>query len=188
MNDKILDILQLILLIVAVWTLHFDAIKRIEHHETFVPHDNPFEKKWVDVKIKYFDDGLKTCRKYPVGDWIDLRAAETVTLKAGEVHNFRLGVAMDIPELYEAVIVARSSTLEQFGLISPNGMSVIDNKYKGDGDEWHFPAIAVRDTTINFNDRICQFRIQKRQPEIWFKEVDKMVHTNRGGFGTTGKN
>ena len=151
-----------------------------EHHGRW----NVFE----EIKIKYFQPHLVNCKKYPIGDWIDLRAAETVTMKSGEVHNFKLGVAMDIPEGYEAVIVARSSTLEQFGLISPNGMSVIDNKYKGDGDEWHFPAIAVRDTTINFNDRICQFRIQKRQPEIFFTEVDRMEHTNRGGFGSTGKN
>lgn len=154
-------------------------------------HEKSFHKRgprFEEIKIKYFHKHLVNCKKYPVGDWIDLRAAETISLKVGEVHNFRLGVAMDIPEGYEGVIVARSSTLEQFGLISPNGMSVIDNKYKGDGDEWHFPAIAVRDTTINFNDRICQFRIQKRQPEIYFTEVDKMVHTNRGGFGSTGKN
>lgn len=186
MELKIFAIL-FILLTIYVTMLHCVALNRIENHEIFGNHFR-LQKLGVDVKIKYFDNALRACRKYPVGDWIDLRAAETVTMTAGEVHNFRLGVAMDIPEGYEGVIVARSSTLEQFGLISPNGMSVIDNKYKGDGDEWHFPAIAVRDTTINFNDRICQFRIQKRQPEILFKEVDKMVHTNRGGFGTTGKN
>jgi dUTP pyrophosphatase len=154
-------------------------------------HEKSYHRRrlrFLEVKIKYFNRHIVHCKKYPVGDWIDLRAAETVTLKAGEVHKFRLGVAMDIPEGYEGVIVARSSTLEHFGLISPNGMSVIDNKYKGDGDEWHFPAIAVRDTTINFNDRICQFRLQKRQPEIIFTAVDKLDHSNRGGFGTTGKN
>lgn len=187
MDDRIIFALMLIIVLaVQIW-LHCDVLRQIDNHKIF-DHPVLLSKRWVDIKIKYFDNGLRTCRKYPVGDWIDLRSAESVTLKAGEVHNFRLGVAMDIPEGYEGVIVARSSTLEQFGLISPNGMSVIDNKYKGDGDEWHFPAIAVRDTTIVFNDRICQFRIQKRQPEICFTEVEKMDHTNRGGFGTTGKN
>lgn len=46
----------------------------------------------------------------------------------------------------------------------------------------------MRDTVIHKNDRICQFRINKRQPEIEFVEVDKLDDKNRGGFGSTGIN
>ena len=50
------------------------------------------------------------------------------------------------------------------------------------------PVYAVRDTQINLNDRICQFRIMEQQPDISFEIVEKLTGSNRGGFGSTGKN
>ncbi len=52
---------------------------------------------------------------------------------------------------------------------------------------WFFPALAVRDTTIRVNDRICQFRIVKHQPTIEFDEVEHLGNPDRGGHGSTGK-
>lgn len=49
-----------------------------------------------------------------------------------------------------------------------------------------FPAYAMRDTTINKNERICQFRIVKKQPKIQFVEVEHLKEKDRGGFGSTG--
>ena len=46
---------------------------------------------------------------------------------------------------------------------------------------------ASRDTVVNFNDRICQFRIMQNQPQIVFQEVNALGNSNRGGFGSTGK-
>jgi dUTP pyrophosphatase len=66
-----------------------------------------------------------------------------------------------------------------------NSIGIIDESYKGDGDEWHFPAYAVRDTGIHKNERICQFRIMQHQPLIHLKEVDSLGNKNRGGFGST---
>ena len=137
------------------------------------------------IKIKYFTD-IERIEKISQGDWIDLRAAETVSLSKGEFKLISLGVGMILPDGYEAHIVPRSSTFKKFHIIQTNHMGIIDNSYCGEQDEWKFPALAVEDTIINKNDRICQFRIVKKQPEIVFEQVEKLSDTNRGGFGSTG--
>lgn len=137
------------------------------------------------IKIKYFTD-VEPIEKICKGDWIDLRASEDVALKAGEFKLIKLGVGMILPKGYEANIVPRSSTFKNFGIIQTNHMGVIDNSYSGDNDEWRFPAYALRNTVIRKNDRICQFRINKNQPEIEFETVSKLNDTDRGGFGSTG--
>ena len=137
------------------------------------------------IKIKYFTD-IEQIEKISQGDWIDLRAAETVNLSKGEFKLISLGVGMILPDGYEAHIVPRSSTFKKFHIIQTNHMGIIDNSYCGEQDEWKFPALAVEDTIINKNDRICQFRIVKKQPEIVFEQVEKLSDTSRGGFGSTG--
>ncbi len=140
----------------------------------------------MDIKVKYFDKEIEKIKKIEKGDWVDLRAAQTVTLKAGEFKLIPLGVGMILPEGYEAHVVPRSSTYKNFGVLQTNHMGVIDESYCGDNDQWHFPALAMRDTTIHKNDRICQFRIVAKQPEVNFVEVDKLTEQDRGGFGSTG--
>lgn len=137
------------------------------------------------IKIKYFTD-IERIEKISQGDWIDLRAAETVSLSKGEFKLISLGVGMILPDGYEAHIVPRSSTFKKFHIIQTNHMGIIDNSYCGEQDEWKFPALAVEDTIINKNDRICQFRIVKKQPEIVFEQIEKLSDTSRGGFGSTG--
>ena len=140
------------------------------------------------IKIKYFTDKIEKLA-YIDGksDWIDLRASEEVTLKQGEFALVPLGVAMELPKGYEAHIVPRSSTYKNFGVIQANHCGVVDGSYCGDNDMWRMPVIAMRDTQIHLNDRICQFRIMKNQPEILFEEVEHLEGKDRGGFGTTGK-
>ncbi|MGI6107659.1 MAG: dUTP diphosphatase [Lachnospiraceae bacterium] len=140
------------------------------------------------IRIRYISDQI-THLTYIDGksDWIDLRSAEDVVLKKGEMKYIRLGVAMQLPEGYEAHVVPRSSTYKNFGIIQANSMGVVDGSYCGNEDEWMFPALAVRDTEIHVNDRICQFRIMRNQPHIEFEETDHLDGQNRGGFGTTGK-
>ena len=139
------------------------------------------------IKIKYFDQEIEKISKIAKGDWIDLRSAEDVAIKKGEYHLIRLGVGMILPDGYEAHIVPRSSTPSKFGIVCANSMGIIDNSYSGDADEWMFPAVALRDTVIMKNDRICQFRIVKNQPGIIFNEVDHLGENSRGGIGSTGK-
>lgn len=139
------------------------------------------------IKIKYFTDQIDRL-DYIDGksDWIDLRASEEVTLKAGEFKLIPLGVAMQLPEGYEAHLLPRSSTYKNFGIIQTNSCGIVDGSYCGDDDMWRMPALAVRDTIIHVNDRIAQFRIYKNQPKIVFEEVESLGNANRGGFGSTG--
>ena len=139
------------------------------------------------VKVKYFVPDLEPIQKISVGDWIDLRAGETVELKEGEYYSIRLGVGMILPAGYEALVLPRSSTPSKFGITVANSMGVIDNSYCGDADEWRFPAIAIRDTVIRKGDRIAQFRIIENQPRLNFETVSKLKPNSRGGFGSTGK-
>lgn len=141
-----------------------------------------------NIKIKYFDNEIDKIEKINIGDWIDLRSAETVQLKKGEFHLVPLGVGMKLPDGYEANIVPRSSTYKNFKVLQTNSFAVIDNSYSGDNDQWLYPVIAMEDTTINKNDRICQFRINKIKPEIEFEEVEHLNNVNRGGIGSTGIN
>lgn len=140
----------------------------------------------MKIQIKYFDKDLEKIEKIEQGDWIDLRVSETVELKTGEYKLIPLGIGMILPKGHEAHIVPRSSTFKNFGVIQTNHMGVIDESYCGENDQWHFPAYALRDTVIHKNDRICQFRIMKKQEQIEFEEVNSLNTISRGGFGSTG--
>lgn len=146
------------------------------------------EDNKLELKVKYFSKEIEKLTRKKVGDWIDLRAAETVELRAGEFKLIPLGVGMILPEGYEAHIVPRSSTFKTWGIIQTNHMGVIDNSYSGDNDQWRFPAYATRDTIIKKGDRICQFRIVENQPDFNIVEVEKLNDSSRGGFGSTGTN
>lgn len=142
----------------------------------------------MELKIKYISKEIDKIEKISIGDWIDLRSAENIKLKAGETAVIKLGVAMELPEGYEALVVPRSSTLKNFGVMQTNSVGVIDNSYRG---EWRFPIYAIRDTEIHVNDRVCQFRILKNQPKFDIVEVDELesdTERSCNGFGSTGKN
>ena len=138
------------------------------------------------IQIKYHNKNIEKIQKIAEGDWIDLRAAEHVEMKAGDFKIISLGVSMKLPDGYEANIVPRSSTFKKWGVLQVNSAGVIDNSYSGDGDVWGFPALAMRDTVIEEGDRICQFRINKRMEPVEFVEVDHLEGEDRGGFGSTG--
>ena len=140
------------------------------------------------IKIKYHTDRIdKLTYIDGKSDWIDLRAAEEVTLHAGDFALISLGVSMMIPEGYEAHVVPRSSSFKTWGILQTNSMGVIDHSYCGDNDIWRMPVYATRDTVIRVNDRICQFRIMKNQPTLRFEEQEHLSDQDRGGFGSTGK-
>jgi dUTP pyrophosphatase len=142
-----------------------------------------------NIRIKYISDQIEKLQYIEnKSDWIDLRASEKVVMKAGEFKLIPLGIALELPVGYEAHVVPRSSTFKNFGILQTNSMGIIDETYCGDNDQWFFPALAMRDTEINVNDRICQFRIMEHQPKLEFIEVNKLGNTDRGGHGSTGKN
>lgn len=139
----------------------------------------------TQISICYHCDELIPLTRIEHGDWIDLRAAENVTLKKGEAAVISLGVSMKLPEGYEAHVVPRSSTFKTWGVIQTNGVGIIDNSYCGTNDIWMMPVYATRDTEIHVNDRICQFRIVRKQPDIDFVKQDALEDNDRGGFGST---
>jgi dUTP pyrophosphatase len=136
------------------------------------------------IKIRYIKHltSIEPIEKISVGDWIDLRAAEDVKIKAGEYARIPLGVAMELPKGYEALIAPRSSTFGKHGIMLANSIGIIDESYKGDEDEWNFLAYAIRDTIILRGDRICQFRIIKHQPRLKLVTVERLGNANRGGI------
>lgn len=140
------------------------------------------------IKVRYLSDKIKELT-YIDGksDWIDLSSAEDVKMEAGEFKLIPLGIAMQLPQGYEAHMIPRSSTYKNFGIIQANHMGLIDESYCGDNDQWFFPAIATRDTTIHTGDRICQFRIMEHQPQLIFTRVETLGNDNRGGIGSTGR-
>lgn len=141
----------------------------------------------MEINVRYHAD-IEPIRQYEFGDWIDLRCAEDVELKAGESKIISLGVSMKLPEGYEAHIVPRSSTFKHWGIKQTNSIGIIDNSYCGDNDIWGLPVEATRDVLIEKNSRICQFRLVKKMEYVRFKTVDHLGDTDRGGFGSTGKN
>lgn len=138
------------------------------------------------IKVVYHNKNLGKIETLAIGDWYDLRASETVEMSTGDFKLISLGVSMKLPEGYEAHLAPRSSTFKKWGVTQVNSIGVIDNSYSGTNDIWKVPVMAHRDTTIYEGDRICQFRIVKKQPKIEFMEVDELDSTDRGGFGSTG--
>lgn len=139
----------------------------------------------MKIKVKYLKETVNKIEKIEQGDWVDLSCSEDITLKQGEWGYIHLGVAMELPEGYEALLLPRSSTFKRYGIIQTNGIGVIDESYNGDNDEWMMPVYATRDITIPAGERVCQFRLFKHQNELEFEEVSTLGNKNRGGFGST---
>lgn len=140
------------------------------------------------IKIRYLTDRIEHLR-YIDGksDWVDLRAAESMELCAGQFYLIPLGIAMALPRGYEAHIAPRSSTFKNYGILQTNSVGVVDESYCGDEDEWRLPVYATRNCHIEANDRIAQFRIMEHQPALQFEECETLGNESRGGFGSTGK-
>lgn len=138
------------------------------------------------ILIKYHEPDMLKIEQVEIGDWIDLRAAETVELKAGESALVSLGITMKLPKGYEGWVAPRSSTFKKWHVLQTNGFGIIDHKYCGEEDIWRMPVYALEDTVISKNERICQFRIMRKMRKIHFIEVESMEEASRGGFGSTG--
>ncbi len=141
----------------------------------------------LEIKVKYFADIEPIKFIENKSDWYDLRSAEEVEMKAGDFRLIKLGVGMQLPVGFEAIIAPRSSTFKNFGIIQANSIGVVDESYCGDNDQWMMAAIALRDTVIHKNDRICQFRIIEHQPQHKILTVEHLGNVDRGSFGSTGK-
>lgn len=141
----------------------------------------------LNIDIVYHNPNMPKLEKVDNGDWIDLRASVGGAFKKGDFALIDLGVSMRLPEGYEAHIAPRSSTFKHWGIFQTNSVGVIDNSFSGTNDVWKMPCFFTRDTVIEPNDRICQFRIIKKMEPVSFTEVTELNSTDRGGFGSSGK-
>lgn len=158
----------------------------------------------LKIKVKELTEGCMP-NIIEKGDWIDLICAEDMKLNITtlednpDVKYIPLGVAIQLPKGFEAIVAPRSSTPSRFGIMCANSFGVIDNCYCGNTDEWKFPAVAIRPTSIIQGSRVCQFRIQLSQKATWWQKlkwlfssgvklvkVDNLQENSRGGFGSTG--
>lgn len=121
------------------------------------------------------------------GAWIDLRAAQDYEYKKGDGFLIDLGVNIALPTGCEGLLVPRSSTFKNYGLIQANSVGVFEEEYCGNDDVWGMYVYATRDGSIKAGDRICQFRVLESMPNIDFLFVDDMGTKSRGGWGSTGK-
>ena len=175
----------------------------------------------IEIKVKTFE-GTFLPEIIKKGDWIDLCAAEDYNLNAPycksmkfttennqkvgkrdiEFNKYliRLGIAMKLPEGFEAILAPRSSSFNKYGIIQTNSIGIIDNSYCGNNDEWKMPVLSMTNAKICKGDRIAQFRIQLSQ-KATFKQklkwlfssrikltlVTELSNSDRDGFGSTGR-
>lgn len=184
-----------------VFSMNTDTNKYVvkDGYEVIKGDNPPFHQRvtppdTLTMKVKLFDEELYPEGVVPIGgsksDWIDLRARETIHLERGESYCIPLGIAVQLPKGYEALILPRSSTFRNTDCIQTNSMGIIDESYCGDNDEWKLPVLCLSPvgTEIKRGDRICQFRIQKHQPTLEIEYVDTLGNSDRGGLGSTGRN
>lgn len=160
----------------------------------------------LEIKIKYFNKEVPRLAKIEKGDWIDLYITDVklVTTSSEKINMlydlnkpfkydeywflmFGTGVAMQLPNRYEAHVIPRSGTFKKYGLIQTNHMGLIDNSYCGDNDQWFLPMYALRPGEIKKYDRIAQFRIVEKMEPVIFTEVTKLGNLDRNGWGSTGR-
>jgi len=144
--------------------------------------------KDLEIKVVYHNDKLTKIKNINIGDWTDLRCAEELNLKAGDFRFIDLGISVEVPKGYEMHIAPRGSTFKNFGIIQVNSVGVLDESYSSDTDIVKMPALAMRDTKIGFDDRICQCRLVPKQPNLTWVETKSLDNDARGGFGSTGTN
>lgn len=139
----------------------------------------------MEINVRFCTD-LKTIIPQENGDWYDLAIAEDVFIEEGSYREISLGVAIELPNGYEAYVIPRSSTFKKYGLIQTNSIGLIDNSYCGNNDIWKFPCIATKNVSIEKGTRLCQFRIQRKMDKVTFKSVEDLGNKDRNGFGSTG--
>jgi dUTP pyrophosphatase len=158
----------------------------INYPDTGVYDEIIYNYPIVNIKVLYHADITKL-EISDIGNFIDLRSAEDYDLKAGDFKLINLGISVELPKGYWAQVVPRSSTFKNHGIIQTNSFGVIDTSYCGENDVWMLPVYATRDTHIDKDERICQFRLVKDQFKVAITEVDHLDGEDRGGFGSTGR-
>lgn len=125
---------------------------------------------------------------------IDLVVPKDVTILA--VHPFNMidfEIVIKAPEGYHSILLPRSSTFKNWGILQANSIGLVDEDYCGKRDTIKMAALwcpiggaaAVPALVIPAGARIAQVIFQRnvRVEFSRFEPEDK----SRGGFGSTGK-
>ena len=142
----------------------------------------------VPVRIKRLDPTVELPSYAYAGDaGLDLRAAESVTIRPLERRLVSTGLAVAIPDGYAGFVQPRSGMALRLGLSMANTPGLIDAHYRG---ELKVVAVNLDPTEpieISRGDRIAQLVIQQ-VPVVELVEVDDLDETDRGagGFGSAG--
>jgi dUTP pyrophosphatase len=117
---------------------------------------------------------------------MDLRAANDFLLAPGARCLVPTGIAIALPEHFEAQVRPRSGLAIRHGVTVLNAPGTIDSDYRG---EIKVPMInlGTEDFTIKRGDRIAQMIVAPVQ-QVKLDEVTGLDQTARGagGFGSSG--
>ena len=118
--------------------------------------------------------------------WCDERQLDPRQLQQAFIYAVPLGIAMELPQGYEAQIRPRSGLSLQ-GLFCPNSPATIDSGYRG---EVHFICanLKAEPFVIRHADRICQMLILP-VPRVNLIPSQQLTPSARGTrrFGSSGK-
>lgn len=142
----------------------------------------------MKVKIKRIDKDLPLPMYHTSGSvGCDLYARLTVEVLPGSLARIPANVIIETPKGYMFMIASRGSTPFKKGLLPPHGIGVGDQDFCGPEDEYLIPVYNFTDkkVVVERGERIAQ-GIFVPIEVVEFEEVEEMVFTNRGGFGSTG--
>lgn len=139
------------------------------------------------VKFKRLNPEAKVVQATKGSAGFDLVATEATQVSPGDRAMVSTGLALEIPEGYEAQVRPRSGLAAKHGITVLNSPGTIDSDYRGE------VKVILHNTgrfvySVAAGDKIAQLVIQ-RVPTVDFVEVDELSSTERGagGFGSTGK-
>ncbi|CEO17621.1 Deoxyuridine 5'-triphosphate nucleotidohydrolase [Rickettsia monacensis] len=138
-------------------------------------------------KLENFSDSLpEYATEHSVG--MDLIAAneQPITIKAGEIQLIPTGIAIALPDSFEAQIRPRSGLAVKYGITVANSPGTIDADYRGE-IKVILINLGKEDFIIEKGMRIAQMIIAKYERILW-EESSTLEETMRGsgGFGSTG--
>ncbi len=137
-------------------------------------------------------------RKTPHSVGLDVYAAETVLLRAGEVTLVPTGLIIASPPGYYFKIFIRSGFAVKYGVSLANDVGIVDEDYCGPDDEVKIALVRHYNPNdpgiheplvIRKGTRIAQLIFEKNAlPRIEWEEQERpdFAGKTRGGFGSTG--
>lgn len=138
-----------------------------------------------DLLVQYHNESMgELFRAHPGDAGLDLFCSESATIEPGRFVDIPLGISVEIPGGYWAMLAGRSSTLRKRGLLVNQG--IIDQGYRGPlfAGVWNLTDEPVE---VPRGDRVAQLILIP----LWTGNPVSVLHlaeSSRGmsGFGSSG--